>query len=293
MTLPPEPWTHREAVVNQVRLHYVEAGAGPLVVLLHGFPEFWYSWRHQIPALAQGGFHVVAPDLRGYNESDKPIGVRNYRLPVLVGDVVALIESFGAGRAFVVGHDWGGVIAWVLAMRRPDVVERLVTLNAPHPAAYYRELWRNPRQWLRSWYILLFQLPWLPEWMLRRGNYALLQRMLQGPVTRPGAFSDEDVERYRRALEQPGARTAIVNYYRALVRHGRGVPRTFPPIAAPTLVLWGERDAYLGVGLTRGLDRWVPHLRVERLPDAGHWLQVERPDEVNRHLLAFLHGVGA
>src|SRR5262249_33835635 len=154
---PSEPWAHRHALVGGLRLHYVEAGAGPPVLLLHGFPEFWYSWRHQLPALAGAGFRAWAPDLRGYNESEKPAGVRNYRVRLLVEDVAGLIRHTGAGRATVVGHDWGGVIAWRLAMDRPELVERLVILNAPHPGAFLREL-RNPAQWLRSAYVLFFQL---------------------------------------------------------------------------------------------------------------------------------------
>src|SRR5579884_3024966 len=161
-------WTHRHASVNGVRLHYVEAGRGPLVVLLHGFPEFWYSWRHQIPALAAAGFRVLAPDLRGYNESDKPPGVAAYGLERVAGDVAALVRHAGERRAAVVGHDWGGGIAWWLAMHRPDVVGRLAVLNAPHPAAFRREL-RTPGQLLRSWYVFFFQLPALPEWLFRAG----------------------------------------------------------------------------------------------------------------------------
>src|SRR5262245_58570023 len=164
---------HRFAVVNSVRLHYAEAGEGPLVVLLHGFPEFWYSWRHQIKGLAAAGFRVIAPDLRGYNESDKPPGIASYRLELLTQDIVELIQHAGEKRAHVVGHDWGGGIAWWLAMQNPQVVERLVILNAPHPVAFFREL-RRPAQLLKSWYMFFFQLPWLPEVMLRVGNFAQL-----------------------------------------------------------------------------------------------------------------------
>src|SRR5262245_37404008 len=173
----PGPWEHREAVVNGVRLHYVEAGSGPLVVLLHGFPEFWYCWRHQLPALAAAGFRAVAVDLRGYNESDKPPGARSYRLGVLVEAVAGLIEHLGADRGGVVGHDWGGVVAWVLAMRRPERVERLVAINAPHPAAWLRER-KDPAQLLRSWYTFFFQLPLLPEWVIQAGDFFLIERML-------------------------------------------------------------------------------------------------------------------
>jgi pimeloyl-ACP methyl ester carboxylesterase len=153
---------HRWVDVGGLRLHCVEAGAGPLVVLLHGFPEFWYAWRHQIPALAAVGFRVVALDLRGYNTSDKPARVRDYRPRVLAQEVADLIVALSAGSAAVAGHDWGGGLAWLLAMQHPKRVERLVVLNAPHPVRFLKGL-GSPRQLRRSWYVLAFQLPWLPE----------------------------------------------------------------------------------------------------------------------------------
>jgi pimeloyl-ACP methyl ester carboxylesterase len=276
-------------LVNGVRHHFIEAneaGCGPLVVLLHGFPEFWYSWRHQIPALARAGFRVVAPDLRGYNQSEKPQGVKNYRLSLLVEDVACLIRELGETRASVVGHDWGGALAWAFAMRRPDLVDRLAVLNAPHPAAFRREM-RNPRQWLRSWYMFFFQLPYLPEWWLQANHYALLESMMRLQPARPGAFTEDDIRRYKEALAQPGARTATVNWYRALFRYP-GEMKEVKPILAPTLLVWGERDPYLGVNMTRGLERWVPDLRVVRLPGVSHWVQNDEPAEVNRLLLEFL-----
>jgi pimeloyl-ACP methyl ester carboxylesterase len=283
----PEPWAHRKATVNGIGLHFVEAGTGPLVVLLHGFPEFWYSWRHQIPALAGAGFRVLAPDLRGYNESDKRAGVSSYGLDKLTGDVLGLIRHAGAERATVVGHDWGGVIAWHVAMHHPEVVDKLVVLNAPHPAAYRRELAR-PAQLLKSWYVFFFQLPWLPERMLRAGGYAFLERTLRREAVRPGAFSSDDIWEYKRALAQPGALTAAINYYRAAFRHLRDAGRDARPIAAPTLLIWGEQDRYLRSRLTEGLAPWVPDLRIERLAEASHWVQNDAPAEVNRLLVEFL-----
>jgi pimeloyl-ACP methyl ester carboxylesterase len=285
----PEHWTHQYAVINGLRFHYVEAGSGPLVVLLHGFPEFWYSWKKQIPALSEAGFRVLAPDLRGYNESDKPEGVANYRVDLLVQDVVGLIQHAGEQQAVVVGHDWGGGVAWAVAMRRPEVVRRLVILNAPHPAAYRREV-RKPAQMLRSWYILFFQLPWLPEWLLRLGNQALLARAFRRQPVHPDAFTPEDIEQYKKALNQPGALTAALNYYRALGRHRRASFRGVRTISAPTLLIWGERDPYLGIRLTEGLERWVHDLRIERLPDASHWVQNDAPERVNQLLVQFLRG---
>jgi pimeloyl-ACP methyl ester carboxylesterase len=282
--------SHREAIVNGVRLHYVEAGVGPPVLLLHGFPEFWYSWRHQIATLAAAGFRAVAPDLRGYNLSDKPIGVESYRVDDLVADVADLIRHTARGRAVVVGHDWGGAVAWAVAMQHPELVERLVILNAPHPAAFVREL-RTPGQLWKSWYIFFFQLPRLPEWFLRRRNFAYLERAWRRDPIRPGAFTEEDIRLYKEALARPGALSAALNYYRATFRGGLPRRREFvQPVTAPTLLIWGERDRYLGPRLIEGLEPWVPKLRIERLPDASHWVQADCPEVVNRLLIEFLGG---
>ena len=279
----PGPWAHREAVVNGVRLHYAEAGQGPLVVLLHGFPEFWYSWRFQIPVLADAGFRVIAPDMRGFNLSAKPRGVAAYRLPLLVEDVAGLVRHAGVERAHVIGHDWGGVVAWHLAQTRPDCLDRLAILNAPHPAAYRRELGRSS-QLFRSWYVLFFQVPLLPELVCSWHRFALLRRALrQGP-----ARTDADLALYVRALARPGGLTAALNYYRAAFRELR---RGGPPgaaVEAPTLLLWGERDLYLAPGLTEGLHRWVRDIRVVRFPRAGHWLQIDEAGAVGAALINFL-----
>jgi pimeloyl-ACP methyl ester carboxylesterase len=271
-------------------LHYVEAGTGPLVVLLHGFPEFWYSWRHQIPALADAGFRVIAPDMRGYNLSGKPKGVRPYQLETLAADVAGLIRHAGATRATVVGHDWGGLVAWQVPLHHPEVLEKLIILNAPHPGAARREL-RTLAQLRKSWYIFFFQLPVLPEWTIRRREFAGIAKILRTDPVRPGAFSPEDVRRYQQALAQPGALTAALNYYRALFRRSlREWSKPIPPITVPTLVIWGERDLYLGLPLLEGLREWVPDLRIERLPEASHWIQVDAPEKVNRWMIEFLRG---
>jgi pimeloyl-ACP methyl ester carboxylesterase len=291
--MPPEDpgnlaWIHRYAVANGVRLHYVDAGHGPLVLLLHGFPDFWYSWRRQILELAAGGFQVIAPDLRGYNLSAKPAGVRNYHIDKLSDDVAALIRHAARGKAVVAGHDWGGGIAWVVAQRFPDLLAKLVILNAPHPAAFVRELhtWEQLR---RSWYIFFFQLPLLPELVFRAGDYALLERTFRPPGVRAGSFSRRDVERYKKALACPGALTAAINYYRAGFRFGlRRAGRSIQRIDLPALLIWGEQDRYLNIRLTEGLEEWVPNLRVARLPDAGHWVHLDAADEVNRLLIDFL-----
>ena len=279
-----EGWAHHEAVVNNVRLHWVEAGEGPLVVLLHGFPEFWWEWRWQIPALAAAGFRVVAPDMRGYNLSEKPERVAAYRVERLVDDVAGLVRHLGAEKAHVVGHDWGGVVAWWMAMLAPERVDRLAILNAPHPRAFAREL-MTPDQMLRSWYAAAFQLPIIPEAAFRANDFALLERVFRAESVRPGAFSDQDIQRYREAAARPGAIKAMINYYRAAARYS--APRT-RGIPHPTLLIWGDRDTALTVRLTHGLERWVPNIRVEHVPEASHWVNEEFPDRVNELLLGFL-----
>ena len=280
--------THRYADLGDVRLHYVEAGRGPLVVLLHGFPEFWYSWRRQIPALADGGFHVIAPDMRGYNLSDKPPGLQAYSTDLLVRDVERLIRACGAERAVVAGHDWGAIVAWLFAMRYPAMLERLVILNGPHPAAMMRALF-NPLQLVRSAYVFFFQLPWLPELAWQAGNFALLRWVLRTDPVRSGAFTEQDIERYVEAFTQPGALTSAINYYRAAVQQNPLRAREdLRRIEAPVLVIWGERDRALGPELADPPREWVPNARVERLPDASHWVQNDRPERVNALLLDFL-----
>nr|WP_277541951.1 alpha/beta fold hydrolase [Halomicroarcula sp. FL173] len=296
-TVPADdgPWRHDTVETNGVRLHAVTAGPedGDLVVLLHGFPEFWYAWRHQIPALAEAGYRVVAPDMRGYNRSEKPAGVDAYHIDELVGDVAGLVDAFDRTSAHVVGHDWGGLVAWQTAIDRPETVDRLAVLNAPHPSAYERALRSNPVQLGKSWYVGFFQLPGLPEWSLGARDFAAIERLLGDGTVRPGAFSETDIERYKAALGQPGARTAALNYYRAMARRTAKLTLTQggvgdQPVRAPTLLIWGERDAALDVSLTEGLEEWVPDLRVERLPDASHWVQSDAPERVSELLLDHL-----
>lgn len=276
--------THGYADLGDVRLHYVEAGSGPLVILLHGFPECWYTWRHQILPLAEAGFHVVAPDMRGYNLSGKPRGIRHYRIDKLAGDVAGLIDVLGSERASVVGHDWGAGVAWAFAMRRPEKLERLAIINGPHPERFLRGL-RTVRQLCKSWYMFVFQLPWLPEAALRYRNFDALRRQWKFDPARPEAYSDEEIERLLEAAAQPGALTATINYYRALFRHRVGA---FQRIDAPTLVIWGERDRYLGKELAEPDARWVPNARVVRLPSASHWVCADEPERVSSLLIDFL-----
>src|SRR5919107_881423 len=203
---------HRYADLGDVRLHYVEAGGGPPVLLLHGFPPFWYGWRHQLPALVEAGFRVVAPDMRGYNLSDKPPGVRAYRVELLARDVERLILACGERTASVVGHDWGAIVAWIVAMLHPERVGRLAILNVPHPARLLDAL-LSPMQLLRSSYVFFFQIPRLPEEVFRAGDFALLRSALRRDPVRAGTFTAEDIERYVGAMARPGALTATLNYY--------------------------------------------------------------------------------
>ncbi|HTS02204.1 MAG TPA: alpha/beta fold hydrolase, partial [Thermoanaerobaculia bacterium] len=221
--------------------------------------------------------------------------VRAYRIEALLGDLAGLIARLGEGekvpRAHVVGHDWGGAFAWYAPLFCPERLLSLTLLNAPHPLAFRRELKTSAAQRRKSSYVFLFQLPWLPERRIRAGNFATLEKMLRRDPVRPGAFSDEDVRLYREALGRPGALTAAVNYYRAALRfpprsRGRAWPEDLE-----TLVVWGERDRYLGPGLLDGLDRWVPRLTIERIPDASHWVQADAPERVNELLIRFLTGV--
>jgi pimeloyl-ACP methyl ester carboxylesterase len=286
-TLSPDV-THGEARVGAgIRLHYTEAGEGPLVVLLHGFPEFWYGWRHQIPALAQAGLRVVAPDMRGYNLSDKPAGWRAYNIELLVGDIADLIRDLGEERAYVVGHDWGAAVAYATTMRHQELVRRLAILNAPHPTRML-EGFRTLRQLRKSWYMFFFQLPVLPERALARDGFSLAKRSLRAGSA-PGSFSDEDLERYVAAPSQPGALTGMINYYRAVFRQSpRAYATRMRPIEAPTLVIWGERDRALGAQLAEPSRSLVPNIRMEWLPEAGHFVQHDAPQRVNELLAGFL-----
>lgn len=270
--------------VGAVTLHVVEAGPpdGPAVLLLHGFPDFWFGWRHQIGALAAAGYRVVVPDGRGYNLSDKPAGIAAYRLDRLAADVVGLVDALGLDRVRVVGHDWGGVVAWATAALYPTRVERLAVLNAPHPDTWAPYAFRHPSQALRSLYVGLFQLPRLPELLLSAGGYRALRRTLL-ESSRPGTFSAADLERYVASWSEPGALTAMLDWYRAL-RHRR--PQRLPRILAETLVLWGVEDRFLETPLAAEAARRCRSARVELL-QASHWIQAEEPESINAALLGF------
>jgi pimeloyl-ACP methyl ester carboxylesterase len=247
---------------------------------MHGFPEFWYGWRRQIAPLAEAGFRVVAPDLRGYNLSSKPEGIAPYSAAELAADIRNLIEERGAESARVVGHDWGGTAAWTLAMEHPEVVDQLVILNAAHPRKLNEGL-RHPSQLRRSWYFFYFQLPGLPEHHVQADDWEFFRDFLSD--ARP-AYTDDEFNRYVEAWAQPEAATAMINYYRYAVRHSGEIR----PVTAPTLVIWGEQDRYLGPTLAEPHREDVPNLdRVERLPNASHWVHHDEADRVNELLIDF------
>jgi pimeloyl-ACP methyl ester carboxylesterase len=263
---------------------------GKLVLLLHGFPELCLSWRHQLPALAAAGFRAVAPDLRGYGRSGGREGP--FDLRTLAADVAGMVEALGYPRAAVVGHDWGGAAAWGAAGYQPQAVERLAVLNCPHPTVLKRELLRNPRQLLRSWYMFFFLIPRLPEWLVTRNGAVEVGRMLRGGSYVRAAFPWEDTAPYREAFLQPGAARAALGYYRASFRRRPpGAPRP-RPIRVPTLVVWGARDRFLcretiaPEKMARFFAGAGPEVRF--IEEAGHFVQNEAPEAVNRELLAFL-----
>ena len=278
---------HVRLDVGEVKLHAVEAGRGPLVVLLHGFPEFWWSWRLQIPALAAAGFHVVAPDLRGYNLSDRPPNVADYGLEHLAADVAGVIRAMGETKAHVVGHDWGGAVAWAFAMAYPEMLDRLAILNVPHPVRMEGALLSSPRQIAKSWYMFFFQLPRLPERFLRSNDYANLRRSLRSGRGRD--VPESEIQPYVDAARRAEGLRGGIDYYRAAIR--AVVSRTLPPprvIDAPVLVIWGQKDTFLGQELAEPPARWVKNARVEYLPNASHWVQLDEPERVNALLAGFL-----
>ncbi|HYC57189.1 MAG TPA: alpha/beta hydrolase [Candidatus Binatia bacterium] len=282
------PWRHEQALIGGIRLHLVRAGSGRPVVLLHGFPDFWFTWRYQLPELAAAGLEAIAPDMRGYNTSEKPAGVTSYDIDTLVSDVAGIIDHAGADKACIVGHDWGGIVAWYVAMHRPERVDRLVIVNSPHPATYRRDLFSTD-QWKRSWYMLLFQIPWLPEALIRAGNAKAIDRMIAQHVHNRDAYARDEALHQKMALLQPGTLTAAINYYRAALRpSSRRSMEAVRKITAPTMVIWGERDFALRSSLTEGLEPWIADLRVHRLADAGHWPHLDEPARVSQLLLEFL-----
>jgi epoxide hydrolase 4 len=294
---PASPMIQHSFVdINGVRLHYVQAGSGRLVLFLHGFPEFWYAWRNQLADFGRD-FLAVAPDMRGYNLSSKPSEVEKYEIRLLIADIVALIRHLGAVTCCLVGHDWGGAVAWAVAITSPQIVEKLVIINAPHPAIFERELRENPAQQQASQYMLWFQTPQVEE-IISANNFAQFQEGILEPLLRKGIFTESDRQAYLNAWSQPGALTGGLNYYRAakIGPPGASHATSFLTTAAsrslevtvPTLVIWGEKDPYLLTANLDGLREYARNLRIERLPDATHWVVHEKPTIVNSLIRSFI-----
>ncbi len=271
---------------GEISLHAVAAGPkdGAVVVLLHGFPEFWYGWRKLIEPLAAAGFRVIVPDQRGYNLSSKPVGIAAYALSELVSDVIAIADQLGQQKIFLAGHDWGAAVAWGAALLHPQRVAKLVVLNVPHPSVMRKFMKTRLRQVLRSWYIFFFQLPWLPEALFSAFHFRVGSRSLLRS-SRPGTFSAEDLAQYRAAWSQPGALTSMIHWYRALFRYRSKFPdRT---VHVPTRILWGERDAFLLSEMAHESLRYCADAELYTFANASHWLQHEEPARVSELLVEF------
>jgi pimeloyl-ACP methyl ester carboxylesterase len=255
------------------------------MLMLHGFPEFWYSWRHQIPEFAKD-FKVVALDLRGYNDSDKPHDSSTYVMDEFMMDIEGVIQGLGYDCCVLVGHDWGGAIAWNFAYAYPNMVDKLIVLNLPHPAKFAEGL-RTPQQLLRSWYIFLFQLPWLPEALLQWSNYQVIEAAFKAMAVNKSALTQADIEAYKDAAAKRGALTAMVNYYRNILQQ-RFFNQDWSVLEVPTLMIWGENDTALGKELTYGTEAYVQNLRIHYIPNCSHWVQQEQPQLVNQYIREFL-----
>ena len=278
-------WQHAYITINGVKLHYVTQGEGDLMLMLHGFPEFWYSWRHQIPEFAKD-YKVVALDLRGYNDSDKPADKSAYVMDEFIRDVEGVIKGLGYDKCILVGHDWGGAIAWNFAYAHPEMVERLIILNLPHPAKFAEGM-RNPQQLLRSSYMFFFQIPWLPEFLIQSSDYQPIETAIKGMAVNKSAITKEDLEAYKDAAAKRGAMTATLNYYRNIFQQ-RMTSQDWSVLEVPTLMIWGEKDTALGKELTYGTEAYVRDFQIKYIPDCSHWVQQEQPQLVNQYMREFL-----
>ena len=279
---------HTYIETNGIKLHVVQAGpkSGVPVVLLHGFPEFWYGWRNQIPALAEAGCRVIVPDQRGYNLSDKPKGVKNYGVFTLVNDIIGLIDALGYEKVNLVGHDWGAAVAWMLAILHPERLHKLGIMNVPHPTVMRRFLTRDPEQIRRSWYVFFFQLPWIPEAGMKQDDWRGASRALRGSG-KIHTFSNEDIEKYKEAWSQPGAMTSMINWYRALIRHAPKLPQD-TRVKVRTLMMWGMKDFALSHRMARPSMDHVDEGNLIFFPEATHWVQHDEADAVNHYLIDFI-----
>jgi epoxide hydrolase 4 len=281
----------RTIEANGLRFTIDEAGEGERVaLLLHGFPQSRRCWRHLLPAIAARGWRAVAPDMRGYGGSSRPARRAAYRIEHLVADAAGLFDALGASQRLLIGHDWGGIVAWAFAIRQARPLDGLAIVNAPHPAVFARVIRSGWRQRLRSWYVLFFQLPWLPELAMTRGHAAAVGKALRNSACRADTFPADVLAHYRDNAVVPGAITAMLNYYRAnldvvAMAEGHGVE-------VPTLLIWGERDHALGTELVGGTADYVPDLTIRRLPEVSHWVPEEAPAELDAALAAWLRRRG-
>lgn len=278
------PLEHTSIETNGIRLHVVQAGPadGKPVIMLHGFPEFWYGWRNQIDPLVNAGFRLIIPDQRGYNLSEKPKQVAAYTLDAVSDDLIGLIDHLGLEKSVVVGHDWGGAAAWWAASKYPDRIERLAVLNVPHHAALRAAIREDPKQRRRLLYMLFFQLPVLPELLIKPGRGYLLAKLLSASSS---AITPEDIEQYRQAWSQPGAITAMLNWYRA-ARRAR--PPDSAPITMPTLIIWGKHDVAFRSYLAEKSLELCENGHLKLIDEVGHWVQHEAAETVNTHLIDWL-----
>ncbi len=272
---------------NGIRLHVVQCGSryNPLVILLHGFPEFWYGWRRQIQPLEEAGFRIWAPDQRGYNLSDKPAGIANYSLDELARDVVGLMDAAGVEKCYLVGHDWGAAAAWWVAVKHPERINKMAILNVPHPYIMKETLQKNPRQIRRSWYIFFFQIPHLAEAILRNNDCELLLRMIKAG-SRPGSFSEYDLDKYQCAWWRKGAITGMLNWYRAALQAAPDM-RGNMHVSVPTLILWGAQDIALGREMAQPSLDLCDEGKLVFFENCSHWIQLDAADAVNKHLIDF------
>ncbi|TSB45438.1 alpha/beta fold hydrolase [Alkalicoccobacillus porphyridii] len=280
---------------NGMTLHAVTAGPrnGPLVVLLHGFPEFWYGWRHQIKPLAEAGYRVLVPDQRGFNKSQKPEGIEPYTLDTLRDDVIGLIKLYNRKKAHIIGHDWGGAVAWHLASTRPEYVETLIAINIPHPAIMPKAMLTLPLQWLRSSYMAFFQLPEWPEKLLSADGFDGMAKGIKLSASTNQAFTQEDLDKYKEAWAKPGAMTAMLNWYRAI---RAGLPEGFAQperIQVPTQIIWGVNDPFLSKKLAKKSIEHCENGKLTFVGEATHWVNHEQPMIVNQLIANHLKVVGS
>lgn len=275
---------------NGIKLHVMESGPadGPMILFLHGFPEFWYAWRKQVDYFAEKGYLVVVPDQRGYNLSDKPEGIASYKIDELAKDIVGLIDAYGRKQTYLVGHDWGASVSWWVALKYPKRISKLVIMNVPHPKVMAKNLFSNPRQMQRSWYIFYFQLPGVVEKFAAANDYDWPIQVLAS-TSRPGAFTASELEEYRKAFKQPEAFSAMVNWYRALIQTKSEQPLSFE-VTMPMIFLWGVKDVALLHEMADESMAFCRQGKLIKFSEATHWIQHEEAEKVNPLLADFFGG---